>query len=137
MSLIKKWPNFRVPIKFRMKSCKQALNEGNWGSAGQVQTKVEILQDSNPFNKRRHAYYNTEKQRIDTGLHDFETTKEMQTTYYQEAIYPPTPDWGFGFEGAARSDLLEAAATLRGKPANYDLPIEEIEWETVWDGGPV
>jgi hypothetical protein len=125
------WPHFRVPVKFRMKSCKQALNEGKWNSAAEVQEQVWLLQDSDPQNKRRRPRYNPGKRRIDTIIHDL-SFGSTETKYYGEVKYP-TSDIGFGWEGAAIDPILETAGLLRGNTANYDLPLGEgMEWETVW-----
>jgi hypothetical protein len=128
------WPSFHVPVNFRMKSCVQALNEGNWTAAGSIQEKALILQDSDPYKKRRRPRFNAEKNRIDTEIHDL-PKEEWQTKYHGEIEWPKVKGLGFEFEGDAIGPILEAAAILRDKPANYDLPIDEIEWITVWDGG--
>jgi DNA polymerase type B, organellar and viral len=127
------WPQFWVEVKFRMKSCKQALNEGKWDTAGRIQEAFPILQDSDPHKKRTRPLYNETKQRIDTHIHDL-PIKELQTTYHGD-VTPPTPrDLGYNTEGDARGFLLEAFAAMRDKAANYDLPIANLEWTTVWDG---
>lgn len=131
------WPHFLVPIKFRLKSCRQALNEGKWNNAALVQNEVRILQSSEPYNKRTSPRYNHQKRRVDTIIHSL-PAEEIETTYYGDAVYPPSPDYGIGFEGNARGELLEAVQILRDKPANYDIDLgQEYEWTTVWDGGPV
>jgi hypothetical protein len=126
------WPWFRVPINFRMKSCTQALNERKWNHAGEVQESVSILQDSNPHNKRRRARYNLGKRRIDTVIHDL-SIFDTETRYYGEVRYKRAKDLGYAFDGHPIDGILEAAETLRTKPANYDIPIgDEYEWETIW-----
>lgn len=132
------WPHFLVPVNFRMKSCQQALNEGDWNRAGVVQETAWILQDSDPQNKRRSPTYNRQKRRIDTFIHHLPAA-QRETTYYGNAVYPPHANIGVGIDGDAIDVLLEAGAALREKPANYDLPIDENEydWVTIWDGGPV
>jgi DNA polymerase type B, organellar and viral len=133
IGLVKSWPWFEVPIKFRMKSCKQALNEGQWDRAAEVQEEVMVAQSSDPQSKRQRPRFNEEKQRIDTIIHEL-PIKELETKYYGEVKYPALQDPGYGFDGSAMSDILEAFGLLRDKPANYDI---DIEWETIWDGGPV
>jgi hypothetical protein len=127
------WPNFRVPIKFRMKSCTQALNERKWDNAGEVQESISLLQDSNPENKRRRPTYNIDKRRIDTVIHNL-PIHATETKYYGEVKYPRAKDIGYGFDGHPIDGILEIAETLRAKIANYDIPIDDIEWETVWEG---
>jgi DNA polymerase type B, organellar and viral len=125
------WPYFHVPVNFRMKTCKQALNEGNWNTAGTVQEKVMLRQDSDPQSKRRRPRYNLEKRRIDTIIHDV-PIKEIQTKYHGEVRIMGI-DLGIGFDGSPRSGLIEAAGILRDKHANYDLPLDnDVEWINVW-----
>jgi|SRR5215469_7369034 len=128
----KGWPYFRVPIKFRMRTCKMALNEGKWDSAGEVMEQTELGQDSDPQSKRRRARYNETKGRIDTVIHDL-PMPDIETKYYGEVRYPKTVDPGFEFEGLATGPIIELMAEARDKPANYDLPLgENEEWVTVW-----
>jgi hypothetical protein len=125
------WPAFRVPVKFRMKSCSQALNEGKWGSAGAIQEEVWLLQDSDPQSKRRRPVWNREKGRIDTTIHDL-PIKEIQT-YYHGEVDIPHHDLGVGMDGTAMAGLIEAAGILRDKPASYNVPLDdEYQWERVW-----
>lgn len=131
------WPSFYVPVKFRMKTCKQAINEGKWDTAGQVQEEVKLLQDSDPWRKRRTTRYNPIKNRFDSDIYSEFNLKNwpmdgIQSFYHGEIDWPKTADIGFSFEGSALDGVLQAASILRDKPANYDLPIDEIEWETVW-----
>jgi hypothetical protein len=128
------WPRFCVPVKFRMKSCKQALNEGNWNSAAMVQEEFPLWQDSDPQNKRRRPRYNLEKRRIDTIIHDL-AFGHTETKYYGEVRYP-AGSLGFGWDGDAIDPVLETAGILRSKKAeNYDLPLgEDMEWVNVWGG---
>jgi hypothetical protein len=116
-----------------MKSCAVALNERKWSDAGEVQEAVEILQDSSPHNKRRNARYNLGKRRIDSVIHDIPIF-DTETRYYGEVKYPRHKDMGFAFDGAPIDGVLEAAETLRAKPANYDIPLDDYEWENVWGG---
>jgi len=129
------WPYFYVPVKFRMKSCTQALNERKWDHAGEVQESVSLLQNSDPQNKRRKARYNLAKRRIDTVIHDLPLL-QTETRYYGEVKYPRQKAMGFGFDGAPIDGVLEAAQILRDKPAKYDLPLgdDDYEWENVWGG---
>jgi hypothetical protein len=130
------WPYFWVTVGFRMKSCASALNERKWENAGQVQESVQILQNSDPDNKRRRAHYNVEKRRIDSIIHDL-GIMDTETRYYGEIKYPRTKDPGYGFDGSPIDGILEGAETLRNKPAtNYDIPInpEEYEWTIVLNG---
>ena len=129
---VKGWPYFRVPIKFRIKTCKQALNERNWGSAGRVLEETELGQDSDPQSKRRRPRYNEDKKRIDTIIHDL-PIEDIETKYYGEIKYPVLTDPGYEYEGAATGPIIEIMSIARDKRANYDLPIgEDLEWVTVW-----
>jgi hypothetical protein len=127
------WPYFYVPVNFRMKSCTQALNERKWNGAGEVQELVRLMQDSDPQNKRRNPRYNLGKRRIDTVIHDL-SIFATETKYYGECKTPHTKDLGYGLDGSPRDGALEAAEILRSKPANYDLPLDDIEWINVWGG---
>lgn len=127
------WPWFDVTVGFRMKSCNQALNERKWDHAGEVQESVSLRQDSNPSNKRRGAFRNTRKWRIDTVIHDLPVNR-IETKYYGEVHYKKPPPMGFGFDGSPIDGILEAAETLRNKPSNDGFDMEEYEWTTVWGG---
>lgn len=134
IQLSEAWPIFTVPVNFRMRTCKQALNEGNWEGAGEVLEAIELTQDSDPQSKRRKPFWNGEKHRIDTVIHDL-PIKELQTTYHGQEKVPVLMSIGFNKDGdTALSGMLEAMATLRDKPANYDLPVGDIEWVNVWGG---
>lgn len=129
----KVWPYFFVPVKFRMQSCLMALAQGKWDTAGTVLDELYLKQDSDPANKRRHPFWNAEKERIDTVIHDL-PVRELQTYYHGEVELPKAKAMGFSFDGeTAFAGILEAAGILRDKPANYDIPItDEMEWERVW-----
>jgi DNA polymerase type B, organellar and viral len=132
------WPWFTVSVDFRMKSCRQALNEGNWESAATVQEHVRLRQDSDPQSKRRNPRYNSGKRRIDTYIHDL-PRDQLETKYHLDIKWLAIPDIGFGLDGSPRRGMLEAAEIIRDKPANYNLPLNEndYEWETVWNGGSI
>lgn len=134
MQVSASWPRFYIPIKFRMRSVRQALNENNWNGSGEVMEEIHLLQDSDPQQKRRHPRWNEDKHRIDTTIHDL-PIKELQTFYHGQTELPTHMELGFGFEGeTAFGPILEAAGILRDAPANYDLPIDQYEWVTVWGG---
>lgn len=128
LAATRSWPWFSIPVTFRMKSCKQALNEGNWESSAEVQEEIWIRQDSDPQSKRRRPQWNGAWNRIDTEIHAL-PIKELQTTYHGQTDPEPATILDVGFEGAATDPILEAAAALRDMQANYDLP---IEWVRVW-----
>jgi hypothetical protein len=128
----KGWPFFYVEVNFRMKSCLQALNEGEWERAAVVQEKVPVLQDSDPQNKRRKPRYNVDRRRIDTIIHDLPLS-DIETRYYGEIQYPKMKDIGFGFEGSAIDDYKEGLVLLRNKATEMGYG-EDIEWENVWGG---
>lgn len=118
------WPEFEVSLPFRMKSCKQALNEGKWNSAGEVLEDFPVRQSSDPSTKRANPHWNTFKIRIDTTIHDanpldIETTyhKETKGTISEDGDIGISPDWGDPFD-----PLIEAAMALRdgGKEKEWD-----------------
>lgn len=129
------WPRFTVHVNFRMKSCLQALNEGNWSSAAEVQEQFPLGQDSWPGNKRDifNIVFNRDKNRIDS-FNITLPTDQIHTYYHKDIERNPGKPIGFGLDGDAVGPILEAAGILRDKPANYDLPIDdkEYEWERVW-----
>lgn len=129
------WPWFMVPVKFRMKTCKQALNEGKWETSAEVQEDMELRQDSNPRIKRRKVSWNFEKGRLDSDIHDPEIS-QLQTFYHGQTEQPKPMHIGFTFDGeTAWGPILEAAGALRNAPANYNLPLNpDYEWTNVWGG---
>jgi hypothetical protein len=127
---VKHWPNFEVPVSFRMKSCKAALNEGDWSRAAVVQTEETVNQDSDPSSKRDRTFYNRGKSRIDTHLH-IQSPDNAQTRYYGEVKYPPVND-DYGFEGSPLT-FKELGPVITKTREAYDLP-DNMEWELVWDG---
>lgn len=132
LALSKAWPNFFIPVTFRMRSCRQALNEGNWNGSAVVLDEIYLKQDSDPSNKRRTPRWNWDKKRIDTTIRDV-PIKQLQTTYHGDAEYPKPVALGFGFEGeTVFGPIIEAAGILRDAPVNYDLNLQEAEWVNVW-----
>ncbi len=125
------WPNFDVPVNFRMKSCRAALNEGNWSSAGVVQEQVWVRQDSDPSSKRASPFYNHRKGRIDTRIHTL-PPNQIQTRYYGEVSYPATND-DCGFEGHATAEFKSLGPVIAKTRKQYELP-DNMEWNLVWDG---
>jgi hypothetical protein len=124
----KGWPRFYVPVKFRMKSCKQALNEGNWESAGEVLEQALLLQDSDPQSKRRKPFYNRDMKRIDTIIHELPKS-EWQTKYHDEVKPEARKHPGFSFDGIdALTPHHEVIEALR----QSEMKEEEYEWEQVW-----
>lgn len=136
------WPEFEVFLPFRMKSCKQALNEGKWNSAGEVLEDFPVRQSSNPNTKRAEPHWNTTKRRIDTRIH-VANPETAETTYHKEGSQSLlqgiedigiTPDWGDPFD-----PLIEAAMALRdgGNEKTWD-PFHEVghlrEDKHKWDG---
>lgn len=130
LGTVLRWPRFQVPIKFRIKSGKQALNEGHWEDSGLVQNSIMVVQDSDPQSKRRKPYRLRGKSYINTVIHEL-PIKELETHYHKEVKVDHGPDLGTGYDGSARSGIIEALTIARDKPANYDLPAGE-EWVRVW-----
>lgn len=124
------WPVIWVPVSFRMKSCKQALNEGHWNSAGTVQEEILLKQDSDPAIKRRRPTWNPDKQRLDTYIHDL-PIKDIETRYHLSVKRQKSASIGIGLEGDAMMPLVEMVAAIRDKAPNYDI---EWEWENVYGG---
>lgn len=118
------WPKFTAKVSFRMKSCKQALNEGKWDSAGEVMESATIWQSSDPESKRRAPYYNSRKNRIDTEIHML-PYDDCETNYYH-VPKEPVPDMGYTPNGDAIDPIIHAFSALRDDT-------KEGEWETIWD----
>jgi hypothetical protein len=141
-----KWPHFIVHVNFRMKSCIQALHEGNWDDAGKVMEKVPVGQDSWPGNKRfigpyrefpdgtgrlyHGVYFNHDKNRIDSMIYTLEAD-EIQTFYHKQIKMPPHEDLGTGLEGDARAPMLEGFKVLRDKEFSYEFDMDNSEWELI------
>lgn len=125
----KKWPIVEIPVEFRMKSCKQALNEGHWERAATLAPKeLRLKQDSNPWKKRSRVYFNATHDRIDSLMHH-RTLANCQTTYYKDAPVPEVPDYGVvpGY-GSVQQAAGEMILALHDKG---DIPPdnEEVMWE--------
>jgi DNA polymerase type B, organellar and viral len=114
---LRDWPWFRVYLNFRMKSCAQAINEGKWGTAGEMQDKYPVLQSSDPHNKRGTPIFNTRKNRIDTHILDL-PDDEIQTKYHKEVVIEDDPDIGYNFDG----DAIEEFETLLSVARDCDTP---------------
>ena len=106
------WPRFFVPIRFRLKSLNQALNEGEWSRAGVMQNNILVMQDSDPQSKRANPVYNRSKKRIDSHLHHL-PKDQWQTKYYLSITFPEEPDFGVDMDGDADGQINAAAAILR------------------------
>ena len=132
---LKEWPWFQVFVNFRMKSCKQALNEGKWGRAATVQERFPILQSSNPESKRCRPTYNRKKNRIDTHIHDLPQEK-VQSKYFPLAE-PDDPDIGFDFDGNAVGSFERVLSVARDKdtpaiyPRKWGYTNLNVEWDEV------
>lgn len=92
------WPHFLVELSFSMKTCKQALNEGNWDNAGAIRESVPVLQSSDPSSKRTQPFYNIRKDRIDTIIHSGDSDNP-ETYYHGDVVFPCPPDLGYNLDG--------------------------------------
>lgn len=119
------WPYLDVPMDFRMTSCAQALNEGEWGRAGRVVTDFVLRQDSNPHEKRYGHRWNPDRSRLDSFVHPV-TDTELSCPY-GKADPPVVTDWGFTQDGPVQLTMSEVIGTLK------DGMGVGIEWETVWE----
>jgi hypothetical protein len=132
------WPWVKVHIKFRMKSCAQAINEGHWERAAQVQTDYPLIQSSDPHEKRTGVYYNERKKRLDSVMHAL-PVGEIQTKYYQEVVADDDPDIGFDFDGDASNQFQTTLSIVRDNdnPAVYPqrrqgFNPDDFQWERLW-----
>jgi DNA polymerase type B, organellar and viral len=127
------WPWFTVPVSFRMKSCKAALNEQDWSRAAMVQEQVFIDQNSDPQSKRTNAHYNSKKRRIDSDIHHL-SPADFETKYYGEISYPPLND-DFAFDESPTTTVFSGVGAVLTKTRSpYELP-DNMEWEMIWDQG--
>lgn len=117
------WPKFYATVNFRMKSCKQALNEGQWDTAGLVLESFPLLQSSDPCSKRTRPSYNKPKNRIDTFMHQLAPGQDRETNYYHAIV--ETPDLGYDYDG----DAIDKATDL----VNIIKTTTDEEWETIWE----
>jgi hypothetical protein len=130
------WPQFIVTLPFHMVSCAQALQRNKWDTAGDMQNDVPMVQSSYPMSKR--GDYKLRKGRIDSFIKYIDPA-DYETKGYKDPsiVYPRVKNMGFGIDGNAIDDILEAVSIARDKKPNYDIDLDDIEWETVWNGGPV
>jgi hypothetical protein len=134
MERITTWPFFEIPVNFRMRTLRMALNEDNWEGSAMILDDVTLMQNADPMNKRRRPFWNPLHNRIDTSIHNL-PEDEWQTCYYGQEKQPKGHEIGFTFDGdTAWGPVLEAAGALRDAPINYDLPIsvDELEWTQIW-----
>lgn len=130
------WPQYVVHLPFHMVSCAQALQRGKWEIAGDMQEDYPMIQSSFPFLKRGDLKW--KGGRLDSTLRVLDKS-DVQTMYYKDPSikYPKKIDLGFGIDGDAFDAILEVVSIARDKKPSYDIDLDEIEWETVWNGGPV
>jgi hypothetical protein len=130
------WPQFEVHLSFQMITCKQALARGKWDKAGMVRENPGVMQSSDPSLKRGEVSFNRRLNRLESVM---PTVDEIESRPYKDPsiVYPKARAMGFGIGEDPRDNLLEAVSTARDKKPNYDIDIDDIEWTTVWDGGPV
>jgi hypothetical protein len=119
------WPTIDIPIGFSMTSCRMALNIGKWDRAGVVNRVTILRQSSDPDKKRRLPWYNEEKQRLQTRIHDLEI---IDTVPYGQAKRLTLKDYGYNEDGEARDGIALAVNGLHGET---EIP-EDIEWELVY-----
>jgi hypothetical protein len=86
----------------------------------------------------KRGNYKLRKGRIDSFIKTIDPA-DCETKGYKDPsiVYPRVKNMGYGIEGNAIDDILEAVSIARDKKPNYDIEIDDIEWHTVWDGGPV
>jgi DNA polymerase type B, organellar and viral len=130
------WPQFTVTLPFHMTSCAQALQRNKWSTAGNMQEDMPMAQRSYPAPKRGKVDFD-KAGHLSTVIVELDPNNCESIPYKDPSIVYPSMDLGFGIDGGAFDELREIASVARGKPSNYDLDIENIEWTTVWDGGPV
>jgi hypothetical protein len=63
----KSWPWIIFEIGFSVVSAKTALARGDWTQAGETQTSIVAIQDSDPSDKREEVYYDREANRLRTS----------------------------------------------------------------------
>jgi hypothetical protein len=131
------WPQFTVTLPFHMTSCAQALQRNKWDTARKMQEDVPMAQRSYPHPKRGQVFVD-KAGRFSTVIVKLDPNDCESKPYKDPSIkYPKSMNLGFGLEQGAFDEIREIASVARDKPSNYDLDIDGIEWETVWDGGPV
>ena len=130
------WPQFEVHLSFQMITCKQALARGKWDKAGMVRENPAMMQSSDPSLKRGNVDFNRKLMRLDSVIPIVDL---IESKPYKDPtiVYPKARLIGFGITNDPRDDLLEQVSTARDKQPNYDIDLDDIEWTTVWDGGPV
>jgi hypothetical protein len=121
-----RWPMIEIPVPFSMVSCREALNRGKWNLAAQVNREVKLVQSSDPDVKRGYPWYNEQKQRLETRIHDVEI---IDTQPYKG---PKILDDRFGFtpDGETIQAIGDTLGLLRGEPSRPDN--ETMEWTLVY-----
>lgn len=131
------WPRFPVRLNFHMTSCLQALQRNKWELAGETKDDDFLMQSSDPHEKRTGWVYNRSKKRIDSKLKIIPASERESLPYKDPRVkYPKPRILGFGINDLPFNEVVEAAVVARGKESQYDLDLD-IDWTTVWDGGPV
>lgn len=129
------WPQYVVTLPFHMVSCAQALQRGKWEMAGDMQEDYPMAQSSYPHKKRGDLKW--KGHRLDSTILKIDPA-DAQTRYYKDpSIKYHHADLGFGVDGDAFNAIIEVVSIARDKRPSYDIDIDEVEWTTVWDGGPV
>lgn len=134
------WPQFEVHLPFHMTSCPMALARNKWYLAGEIREDMPLLQSSDPGNKRnRDVKWNTKKARLDSTILVFPPRTPYESKFYKDASieYPKGKALGFSIDGDPTDVILEAVSIARDRLPGYDIDLGDIEWITVWDGGPV
>lgn len=118
------WPVLDVPIKFKVKTPKAALNEGKWGRAGTVERDVDRKLSTDPSLKRQGPATSQLLLFGDAAGLPYLDRGVVRTVPYAEGIEleskPYSKDfgiaaesdgWGMGPDGSIQSDMLDL---LRG-----------------------
>lgn len=114
------WPVLDVPIKFKVKTPKAALNEGKWGRAGTVERDVDRKLSTDPSLKRQGpaspqlALFGDPSglPYVDRGVVrtvPYEQGAVLQSAPYSKSFGIKSDDdgWGFGPDGDLQGDLLD------------------------------
>jgi hypothetical protein len=77
----KDWPWIAFHIGFSLVSAKTALARGDWSQAGETQTEITAIQDSDPSDKRKGVYYDVSTNRLRTYPVDIPECEQISVPY--------------------------------------------------------
>jgi hypothetical protein len=117
----KDWPWIAFEVGFSLVSAKTALARGDWSGAGETQTNILAIQDSDPSDKRREVKYDSTANRLRTYSMDV-PTGEICSVPYDKRYGMEDPfsleskeSFGIAPDGTVGDQIKEYARILTGE----------------------